>query len=273
MRAASLLVVFAASAAALRVSVSPALQRRASAVRMQETATTPVAELRTAEMAGAAVPSGAPGGWQGVVERARGRAAAVKAEQDATAAAMALGTLGLFLLPGIANPLLDLTACALVGGGALGYAAGFREDAVGNAARQLGGLGVRAASAAAEKDAELGLSAGLKAKLPGGGGDGLTYADIKKFGVSGTVAYILTELAFWAVAFPVASFTLYNTAGHWPDLSDGGDRAAVLGFIFAGANVARILVPLRFGAAFAIAPWCDEKIVQPLQAKFGKEAE
>ena len=70
------------------------------------------------------------------------------------------------------------------------------------------------------------MSAKIKAKLPGGGGEGLSYAEIKKFGVSGTVAYILTELAFWAIAFPVASFTLYNTAGHWPDLSDGGDRTA-----------------------------------------------
>ena len=116
------------------------------------------------------------------------------------------------------------------------------------------------------------MSAKIKAKLPGGGGEGLSYAEIKKFGVSGTVAYILTELAFWAIAFPVASFTLYNTAGHWPDLSDGGDRTAVLGFIFAGANVARLLVPLRFGAAFALAPWCDENIVQPFNAKFGGES-
>ena len=39
----------------------------------------------------------------------------------------------------------------------------------------------------------------------------------------------------------------------------------MLAFIFAGANVARLVVPLRFGAAFAIAPWVDENIVK----KFG----
>ena len=35
------------------------------------------------------------------------------------------------------------------------------------------------------------------------------------------------------------------------------DRTAVLGFIFAGANLARLAVPLRLGAAFALVPWVD----------------
>ena len=43
--------------------------------------------------------------------------------------------------------------------------------------------------------------------------------------------------------------------------------AAVLAFIFAGANVARLAVPLRFGVAFAAAPWCDENLVKPVQSK------
>ncbi|KAL3792466.1 hypothetical protein ACHAW5_010943, partial [Stephanodiscus triporus] len=94
------------------------------------------------------------------------------------------------------------------------------------------------------------------------GGGGLSMADVKKFGVSGTVAYVLTELAFWAVAFPVASTALYRTTGHWPDaINDAGDRAAVLAFIFTGANIARLLVPLRLGAALALAPWVDENII------------
>ncbi|KAL7533158.1 hypothetical protein ACHAWF_004366 [Thalassiosira exigua] len=96
----------------------------------------------------------------------------------------------------------------------------------------------------------------------GDGGEGLSMADVKKFGVSGTVAYVLTELAFWAVAFPVASTALYRTTGHWPDvINDNADRAAVLAFIFTGANIARLLVPLRLGAALALAPWVDENII------------
>ncbi|KAL3779228.1 hypothetical protein ACHAWO_009889 [Cyclotella atomus] len=98
-----------------------------------------------------------------------------------------------------------------------------------------------------------------------GGKDGepvLSMADVKKFGVAGTVAYVITELMFWAVAFPVASTALYQTTGHWPDvINNNSDRAAVLGFIFAGANIARLLVPLRLGAALALAPWVDENII------------
>mmetsp|Transcript_62690 Transcript_62690/g.70107 ORF Transcript_62690/g.70107 Transcript_62690/m.70107 type:complete len:403 (-) Transcript_62690:444-1652(-) len=91
---------------------------------------------------------------------------------------------------------------------------------------------------------------------------GLSMADVKKFGISGTLAYVLTELAFWAVAFPVASTALYSSTGHWPDvINDSTDRGTVLGFIFAGANIARLLVPLRLGAALALAPWVDENII------------
>lgn len=90
----------------------------------------------------------------------------------------------------------------------------------------------------------------------------LSMADVKKYGVAGTVAYVLTELAFWAVAFPVASTALYQSTGHWPDvINDTADRTTVLGFIFAGANVARLLVPLRLGAALALAPWVDENLL------------
>jgi hypothetical protein len=93
-------------------------------------------------------------------------------------------------------------------------------------------------------------------------GPSLSMADIKKYGVSGTVAYVLTELAFWIVAFPAAAYALYQSTGHWPDLlQDNTDRAAVLGFIFAGANIARAFVPVRLGAAIALAPWVDENLL------------
>mmetsp|Transcript_36473 Transcript_36473/g.36712 ORF Transcript_36473/g.36712 Transcript_36473/m.36712 type:complete len:294 (-) Transcript_36473:389-1270(-) len=96
--------------------------------------------------------------------------------------------------------------------------------------------------------------------------------DVKKYGVAGTVAYVLTELAFWAVAFPVASTALYQTSGHWPDVfNDPTDRATVLGFIFAGANIARLAVPLRFGVALALAPWVDENIISRLSGGGGEE--
>jgi hypothetical protein len=93
------------------------------------------------------------------------------------------------------------------------------------------------------------------------GDTSLSMTDVKKYGKAGIVAYVLTELAFWIVAFPVASTALYQSTGHWPDvINESGDRAAVLAFIFAGANVARAFVPLRLGAALALAPWVDDNI-------------
>eukprot|EP00565_Helicotheca_tamesis_P003086 CAMPEP_0185742088 /NCGR_PEP_ID=MMETSP1171-20130828/39297_1 /TAXON_ID=374046 /ORGANISM="Helicotheca tamensis, Strain CCMP826" /LENGTH=558 /DNA_ID=CAMNT_0028414087 /DNA_START=58 /DNA_END=1735 /DNA_ORIENTATION=- len=127
------------------------------------------------------------------------------------------------------------------------------------------GIPLITAATYAKKSSEEG---GEPLTIPGfGGGEGgenkgLSMQDVKKYGVAGTVAYVLTELAFWAVAFPVASTALYQSTGHWPDvINDGTDRATVLGFIFAGANIARLLVPLRLGAALALAPWVDENIL------------
>jgi hypothetical protein len=94
------------------------------------------------------------------------------------------------------------------------------------------------------------------------GDTSLSMADVKKYGVSGTVAYVLTELVFWIIAFPIAAFALYQSTGHGPDVfNEAGDRGAVLAFVFAGANVARAFVPLRLGAALALAPWVDKNLL------------
>jgi hypothetical protein len=189
-----------------------------------------------------------------------GRAAAVKADQDAVTAVAVTGTLGCLALPGTLllpfdNLFLDLILSA-IGGGLLGGVAGFREDALGDTARSAG----KAVASVTGQVVEKIPFDQIKEKL--GLENGLSYDDVKKYGVAGTLAYIITELAFWAVAFPVASTSFYNLNGHWPDFGDGGDRTAVLAFIFAGANVARLVVPVRFGVAFALAPWVDENICQ-----------
>ena len=51
------------------------------------------------------------------------------------------------------------------------------------------------------------------------------------------------------------------------------DRTAVLGFIFAGANLARLAVPLRLGAAFALVPWVDANIVKRFGVGAGGDAD
>ena len=145
-----------------------------------------------------------------------------------------------FALPTIDNLFADLFLPTVIAG-VIGVVAGFREDGLGDAARAVGSSVSKAvgtvAGPAIDKAKDL-------------AGDGLSMEDVKKYGVAGTIAYILTELAFWAVAFPVASTTFYNTAGqwptrtrtltpncdsdpdphpitnqagHWPDFSDGGD--------------------------------------------------
>ena len=244
-------------------------------------------------MLAARVPTRVPAvrmAYTDVVRAAQERAAAVKADQDATIAAMATGFTGFFALPTIDNLFADLFLSTVIAG-VIGVVAGFREDGLGDAARAVGGGVSKAvgtvAGPAIDKAKDL-------------AGDGLSMEDVKKYGVAGTIAYILTELAFWAVAFPVASTTFYNTAGqwptrtrtltpnrgsdpdphpipnqagHWPDFSDGGDRAAVIGSIFLGANVARLAVPLRFGVAFAAAPWVDENIVKRFGIAGDGEAE
>ena len=200
-------------------------------------------------------------GWQVVVANARGRATAVKTEQDTTVGVMAAGAGLFFLLPTVDNVAADLFLSTILGG-LLGVTAGFVEGPAGDAARKIGNAVCSGAGQISSQLNDSGVLDSIKDKMPGGAGEGLSYSDIKKYGVAGTLAYILTELAFWAVAFPVASATFYNTAGHWPDFGNGDDRTAVLAFIFAGANVARLVVPLRFGAAFALIPWVDENIVQ-----------
>lgn len=91
----------------------------------------------------------------------------------------------------------------------------------------------------------------------------ITMDDVKKYGTAGTLSYVITELIFWAVAFPTEIFIYLQTAGHWPDFSKPEESAAVFGMVFAASNVARLLLPLRFGAALAMAPWVDENIMQP----------
>jgi len=95
----------------------------------------------------------------------------------------------------------------------------------------------------------------------------ITMDDVKKYGTAGTVSYVLTELIFWVVALPTEVFTFYNIEGRWPDWSDGADEAAVLGFVFAASNIARLLLPLRFGAALALAPWVDANIMARLPGR------
>jgi len=94
----------------------------------------------------------------------------------------------------------------------------------------------------------------------GGEGGGLSMADVKSFGVAGTLSYVITELAFWAVAFPLA-YSWYRVAeGSWLDLSNAADKAKLLGAGTVFINGVRLLVPVRLAAALALAPTVEKAL-------------
>ena len=80
----------------------------------------------------------------------------------------------------------------------------------------------------------------------------LTFAAIKRFGVAGTVSYVLTEVAFWALALPGASLAYHASTGEW--LSWDTDRAQLAALAATFVTGVRFAVPLRMGVAFACVP-------------------
>lgn len=88
-----------------------------------------------------------------------------------------------------------------------------------------------------------------------GAGKSLSMDNVKQYGAAGTVSYVLVELAFWAVALPVAVGWYRVAEGSWLDLGDPGDKARLLGAGTVFINGVRLLVPLRLTAALALAPW------------------
>ena len=67
-----------------------------------------------------------------------------------------------------------------------------------------------------------------------------TFASIKRFGAAGTLSYILTEVAVWALALPGAAFGYHASTGEW--LSWDTDRAQL------AALAATFVTGVRFGA-------------------------
>ena len=119
-------------------------------------------------------------------------------------------------------------------------------------------------------------TAATTALVANGGSEGgkpkLSMADVKSFGVAGTVSYVITELAFWAVAFPLA-FSWYRVAeGSWLDLSNAADKAKLLGAGTVFINGVRLLVPVRLAAALALAP-SVEKALKGMGVDLKKEQE
>ncbi len=86
-----------------------------------------------------------------------------------------------------------------------------------------------------------------------------TMDKVKALGKAGIAAYVLTELAFWAL-YPSAMFIYQHSTGQALDTSD---TAAMLGFSAVFVSLARFAVPLRIGIALALAPSVDRFVLQP----------
>lgn len=86
----------------------------------------------------------------------------------------------------------------------------------------------------------------------------ITYERIKSFGVAGVLSYVLTELAFWALAIPTAIFSYHESTGTW--LSIETDRVQLVGIALGFVTAVRFFVPLRMGAAFALIPFVQKVI-------------
>ena len=108
-------------------------------------------------------------GWNSVVANARARAAALKSDQDATAGAVAIGAIAVYVLPTFSNGPFDIVFSTLVGGGLMGYVAGFQDDDAGKAVRSAGSAAAtafRQLAAAVEESGVIDkVSAAFKEKL------------------------------------------------------------------------------------------------------------
>ena len=85
---------------------------------------------------------------------------------------------------------------------------------------------------------------------------------IKNSGKAGIAAYAITEGAFWigSVPFAIAAVTL--ATGSFPDINSVEGKEAIAADVFVFINFARLIVPARIALALALAPWCDENIIQ-----------
>jgi len=81
-----------------------------------------------------------------------------------------------------------------------------------------------------------------------------TWEQIKKNGVSGTIAYVLTEVAFWTVSIPLLVTFYHSQTGEWLNFSIEEERVKIIGVSGSFFAFARLCVPVRAALAFALVP-------------------
>lgn len=91
--------------------------------------------------------------------------------------------------------------------------------------------------------------------------------NVKKAGISGAIAYAISEAGFWIISFPIIYASYHSTTGEWLSLANPDDRALIIGLSAGFASAARLALPLRFAAAVALIPTVDKYITKPFIAK------
>lgn len=89
---------------------------------------------------------------------------------------------------------------------------------------------------------------------------------IKSAGQSGIIAYVLTELAFWAI-LPVCVIAYQRLTGESVDLSQTNEQAKVLGLSAGVITVARAAVPARIALSLSLIPFVEANIAPKLTGK------
>jgi hypothetical protein len=95
--------------------------------------------------------------------------------------------------------------------------------------------------------------------------------EIKASGVSGIIAYVGTELGFWAVSLPVVVASYHASTGDWLDFSDPEQRGTILGLSAGFVTSIRLTEPLRLYVALSIIPWVKENITKQFLFKNTKD--
>ena len=77
---------------------------------------------------------------------------------------------------------------------------------------------------------------------------------IKNAGLAGTIAYIITEIGFWALGIPVIVSSYHASTGDWLSFTDAEERSQILKLTAGFAGAARLAVPLRLSLAVLLTP-------------------
>ena len=83
-------------------------------------------------------------------------------------------------------------------------------------------------------------------------------ANIFSTGVSGVASYVLTELGFWTLSFPIIIASLHASTGEWLNIAADEDRVKIFTYSAGFFSMARLAVPLRLALALYLQPMVKE---------------